>query len=85
MIIKQPFPVKKTVLFSLITVIGLALSYITFLSLVSVYVGLGNTNQDGFWIPVICGILVIIFCVVSFIVLLKIIKNQLTEKDIIHF
>jgi hypothetical protein len=33
--------------------------YLIFLSAISIFIGLINTNQTGFWVPILCGSLLL--------------------------
>ncbi len=52
---------KKLARLLIILVLSLLTLYLIFLSIVSVSVGLVNSERAGFWMPILCGLL--IFCI----------------------
>lgn len=40
-------------------ILGLSSAFIIFISLVSIRIGIKNINQDGFWVPIVSGLLLI--------------------------
>jgi hypothetical protein len=78
---EDPFPLKIISLWSLLIMVGIILSYFIFISLISINVGLSNIHQDGFWIPITAGIVVITGCLFFFLFSFKFLINRLREKD----
>ena len=57
---------KKLVRLLIILVLSLFTLYLIFLSLISVSVGFVNSDRPGFWMPILCGLL--IFCINLYII-----------------
>ena len=81
MIQQEPFPLKNLSLWSLLVVVSLILLYFVFIAFVSINVGLNNMHQDGFWMPITAGIIVIIACVCFFLLSFRFIFDMLKEKN----
>ena len=72
--------IKKLVLSFLLFFLSSLTLYLIFLSVISISIGLANTDRPGFWMPVMCGLL--IFCLTIFLVRLIIsIFKQTKSKD----
>ncbi len=56
MIPSETPPFKKILLWSLIIVCGMASAYLMFISVVSIWIGIGNAHQGGYWVPIAVGI-----------------------------
>jgi hypothetical protein len=57
---------KKLVRLLIILVLSLFTLYLIFLSVISVSVGFVNSDRPGFWMPILCGL--IIFCIDLYII-----------------
>ena len=57
---------KKLFRSLIILVLSLFTLYLIFLSLISVSVGFVNSDRPGFWMPILCGLL--IFCINLYII-----------------
>ena len=79
-----PLHLKNFGLYSLLIFGGLLSAYISFVGLISIWVGLRHSQQDGFWMPILVGALFIITIALFFARLTKFIRNQMKEKDIIE-
>jgi hypothetical protein len=84
MISREPFPLKNLGLWSLLLLSALLATYIIFASIVSIWVGLSHLHQDGFWMPILAGILTMILVLWPFRRLSKLILNSMKEKDTIN-
>ena len=84
MISREPLPLKNLGLWSLLLLSALLAGYITFASIVSIWVGLSHLHQDGFWMPVLAGILTMILVFWPFRRLSRLILNSMKEKDTIN-
>jgi hypothetical protein len=82
MIYRRPLPLKKTILWFFIAAFGGGVSFIILLALTSIKVGIGNTNQDGFVIPVLAGVFSIVACIFLFLWVFKIVLSLMKEKDL---
>ena len=51
---------------------------------VSIKIGITNTQQDGYWVPILAGGVLIILCAFLFVFVIKFIRNRMKEKDIIN-
>jgi len=60
MISNEPLPLKNLGLWSLFFLAAFLAAYIIFAAMVSVWVGLTHVQQEGFWMPLLTGILVMI-------------------------
>lgn len=76
-----PFPLKNFSLWVLLVAVSLILLYFVFIAFVSINVGLSNMQQDGFWMPITAGIIVIIACVCFFLLSFRFIFDRLKEKN----
>jgi len=79
----EPFPFKTLGLWILFICSGLATAYVFFICLISVWVGLSQRQQDGFWMPVLVGSITIIAILWLFFRLSKFILGRMKEKDVI--
>lgn len=84
MIRDEPLPIKKIGLRILLICLGFIISYIIFIALISINIGFRHLNQDGFWVPILAGILSITGCLWAFFSFSSFIVNQMREKDIIE-
>ncbi len=64
--------------------LGLVAAFVIFVSLVSINVGLTHTQQDGFWVPVMAGLLAITACLWFFMSSWRFIGNRMKDRDIIE-
>jgi len=83
MISNEPLPLKNLGLWSLFFLAAFLAAYIIFAAMVSVWVGLTHVQQDGFWMPILTGILVMIVVLWPFVRLSRLILNAMKEKDAI--
>ena len=83
MIYREPVPFKNLGLWLLLVCGGLITAYIIFIALISIYVGINHVDQDGFWMPVLVGIVAIMAVLWLFYSFLRFIFDQMKEKDII--
>ena len=84
MISHEPLPLKNLGLWSLFLLSALLAAYIVFAAIVSIWVGLSHVQQDGFWMPVLAGILAMILVLWPFLRLSRLILNSMKEKDTIN-
>lgn len=47
---------KKILLWSLIPICGMVSAYLMFISVVSIWIGIGHAHQGGYWVPIAAGI-----------------------------
>jgi hypothetical protein len=81
MITQRSFPVKNLSLWGLLIGFGLIAAYVIFVALVSVWFGLRNVNEDGFWVPVLAGAASIIVVAWVSISILRYLLSRLREKE----
>ncbi|MEE9612332.1 MAG: hypothetical protein V3W19_13845 [Desulfatiglandales bacterium] len=81
MIYREPFPLKKSGLWSLLIFCGLFTGYIVFVAMISIWVGFNHLQKDGFWMPVLAGTIVTVIILWLFLRLSKFILNQLKGKN----
>lgn len=84
MISHEPLPLKNLGLWSLLLFFALLTAYIIFAAIVSIWVGLSHVQQDGFWMPIVAGILSMILVSWPFLRLSRLILNSMKEKDTIN-
>ena len=84
MIFENRLLLKKIVLRFLLIIFGLIFSYILFVSVYSISIGIRFLHHDGFWVPVLAGLLSIGVFLVIFILFSRFVSSQLKEKDIIQ-
>lgn len=85
MLFREPFPVKKICLWVMVFVLGLFVSFVIFVSIISIQIGLSHMSQDGSIIPILAGIISIGIVLFLFICFIRFIVNLLKEKDIIRY
>ncbi len=72
--------IKKLAPLFLLLFLSIFTLYLTFLSITSISIGLINIERSGFWMPILCGLL--IFCLTIFIIrLILYIFRQMRAKD----
>ena len=84
MISHEPLPLKNLGLWSLFLLSAFLAAYIIFAAMVSIWVGLSHLQQDGFWMPILAGILLIIVVLWPFLRFSRFILNSMKEKDAIN-
>jgi hypothetical protein len=81
---EHPFPAKKIWLWCLIVLCGLLTAYLGFVSLVSVWVGLGHMHQAGFWVPVLAGTLSLMGIFWLYFRLARYLFRHMREENIVN-
>ena len=72
--------IKKGILLFLLFLVSIFTLYLAFLSITSISIGLANTERSGFWMPILCGVLIL--CLILFIIkLLVYIVRKMVAKD----
>ena len=84
MIQRDPFPIKNASLFLFLTFLGLLTAYVLFIAVISIRIGLNNLTQDGFIIPILCGLALCIASLLAFILSSIFVINRMKEKDLIN-
>ena len=83
MIHDEPFPFKRFSLWIVLIFCGLIAAFLVFLALISVWTGLTHLHQDGFWMPLMVGILGGFITLWLFFIFSKFIHGRMKEKDVI--
>ena len=84
MIHNEPLPLKNLSLWLLLVFSGLITAYLSFVAAISLWVGLSHSQQDGFWMPILVGTLIIVIGLWLFYRLTKIILYRTKDMDIIN-
>jgi hypothetical protein len=72
--------IKKIIRFLFLLFLSLSTLYLILISTISILIGLGNTQRPGFWMPILCGGLILILA--SFLIrLIVYIIRQARAKD----
>ena len=79
----RTFPLRNIAFKSLIVVLGIAIAYIIFIALISINVGFTHLQQDGFWVPILAGLISIVLCLWLFIGITRAVINRMKDRDII--
>jgi len=84
MIQRQSPTFKKICLWCLITVCSVIAISLVFVSLVSLWTGITHMQQDGFWVPVLSGAIILIADLFFFIRVTKRILFHMKEEDVLN-
>lgn len=82
MIPNQFILLRKIWLWGLIIACGLVAACITFVSIVSIWVGIEHPYQSGSWVPILAGTLSFIITAWIFLAVTKSILRQIEEEDL---
>lgn len=80
---QEPFPLKNLGLWSLLVFSALLTAYIVFVAIVSIWIGLDHSQQDGFWVPILAGTISMMLISWVFLRFSRFILNRMREKDTI--
>lgn len=84
MIHDEPFPFKHISLWFLLVLSGLIAAFFLFIALISIWVSLTHLHQDGFWMPLLVGIIGMGATFWLFIIFTKFLLRTMKEKDVIN-
>jgi hypothetical protein len=84
MIDHKPFPMKNTARWFVISCCGIVTACVFFIGIISVWVGLTHLDQDGFWIPILGGAILMFLLLWFFFRLTRYIFNKMKEKKTIY-
>lgn len=79
----KTFPLRNMIFKSLIVILSLAIAYVIFIALISINMGFTHLNQDGFWIPILAGLISIALCLWFLISITRSVINRMKDRDII--
>ena len=81
MIGRKPIPVKILTLWAVIICAGLLTSYVVFLGLISIWVGLSHLQEDSFWMPILTGAIALVVVLLLFFRFVKFLLSRMKEKE----
>ena len=81
MIHREPFPVKTVGLWALLVLCGLATAYVILIAVVFISAGLNRFPEDGFWVPVLTGVITTVLVLWLFRRVSRGTLNKMKEKD----
>ena len=81
MIDYKPVPLKKVGLWLLLVLCGLSTGYIVLIGMISIWMGLNHSEEQGFWMPILTGSLAIMIILWLFLRLVKFSLDRMKEKD----
>ena len=84
MIHDEPFPLKQFSLWFLLIFCGIITAFLLFIALISIWMSLTHLHQDGFWMPLLVGIIGMGTTIWIFIVFTRFILGKMKGKDIIN-
>lgn len=84
MINRDPLPLQSMSLWSIIICCGLITAYILLIAVTSIVIGFSNLEQDGFWIPLSAGIIIIFASLYLFAAISRFFIGKLKERDSIN-
>lgn len=84
MIHDEPFPFKQLSLWSLLALCGAIAAIFLFIALISIRVSLTHLHQDGFWMPLLVGVIGMGATLWLFFISAKFILGKMKEKDVIN-
>jgi len=76
--------IPKIARFLSLVFLSLFCAYLIFISGISLFIGLTNTRRTGFWVPILCGLLLLILT--SFLVrlIVYIIRQARSSEKYLH-
>ena len=77
----EAFPLKNMSLWFVIACCGMVTAYLVFIGIISVWVGFHHFDQDGFWIPIMGGMIVIFLLLGFFFRLTRYISAKIKGKE----
>lgn len=81
--IQEPVPIKKICLWCLIVMLGIVAFCLVFISVVSIWAGLTNLQQAGFWVPILGGSLLFSLTLFFFVCIARRILYYMKEEDVL--
>ena len=80
----QSILARKIWLWVLIIASGLVAACVGFISIVSIWIGVKHSQQAGFWVPILSGILSFAIMSWLFLWVKKRILRQIKEEDLVN-
>jgi len=80
----QRLTLKKFWPWLLIVVFTFITAYITFILLVSAWIGITHTQQAGFWLPILTAITFLTPTIWAYIVILRSIRPHMKDDDVVN-
>jgi hypothetical protein len=80
----EPISLRLIGLWCLVFISALLTAYFGFIALVSVWVGLGNLDQPGCWVPILVGLLFFIALCYFFLRTLKRLQGHLRSQAAVN-
>ncbi|MEJ2726261.1 MAG: hypothetical protein P8175_16795 [Deltaproteobacteria bacterium] len=77
----ESLPLKNATLWFLLFCCGLTAGYLVFVGLVSIWVGVHQVRQNGFWLPIAAGALVVFAASWLFHRLARFLYSQIRQTD----
>ncbi len=84
MIPRQHASLKTIFLWCLIATCGIASLCLVFVSFFSLWIGFSNMQQEGFWVPVLAGAILLVVAMFFFIRATKRILFHMKEADVFN-
>ena len=85
MMSREPLPWKNLFLWLLFCCCSIFVAYIFFVAFISIWIGFHHFEKDGYWVPVVTGILSIALVLLGFLRLSKFIHYQMKEKETLNY
>lgn len=74
-------PFKRTLIWLTIICGGIITIYLGYISLISLWIGLENSRQQGFWVPIVAGTTLFVFVFWIFSRTTHILLKYLNKED----
>lgn len=84
MIPRHPLSLKKIVLHILLILSCLLTIYLSFVSLISVWIGIGYAHRPGFWVPIAAGTTSLIIVLCALLRTVRLLLGHIKENDVVN-
>jgi hypothetical protein len=74
-------PLKKILIWLTIICAGIITIYLGYISLISLWIGVENSRQQGFWVPIVAGTILFVFIFWIFSRTTHILLTYLKKED----
>ena len=68
----------------LLLALGLMTAYVLFISIISIRIGLNNPEYDGFWVPIVAGVIATLCCLWLLFYFSIFIIRKIRQKDFLE-